>query len=73
MAKWCNDQRKLYKNNKLESDKVARLQLLGFEWDADDVDWNATFHRLLAYNDRYGDIQVPSKLAEDPPLANWDS
>jgi hypothetical protein len=71
LADWCKVQRKLFKRNILEMDKIAKLNMLDFDWDPDDIEWNAMYCRLLAYERKFGDVLVPSSYIEDPPLARW--
>ena len=74
LAKWCNEQRSLYKKKLLLMKQVAKLNLLDFDWHLDkyaDTDWMAMYYRLLAYKNKHGNVLVPQNYIEDPPLGIW--
>ena len=53
LALWTTELRELYWNGDLNSQWVAKLNSLGFQWGTWDVDWNAMCDRLLAYKNKH--------------------
>ena len=70
---WVNNHRTAQKGGKLPSEKVARLEALGFEWDPYTSAWEACFAELAAYKAKHGDCRVPRGWPENPSLASWVS
>jgi hypothetical protein len=71
LAKWCLEQRELRKQNMLDVESIAKLNLLDFDWDPVEEVWNAMYHRLLAYKKKHGNVFVPNVCSEDRPLGSW--
>ena len=46
---WCHLQRCAYKVNKLLSDRVSKLERIGFQWSVKEVSWNRFFDLLRTY------------------------
>lgn len=46
---WVSRQRRHYAANNLAPDRVAKLETLGFEWNAIDADWQKNFDDLKEY------------------------
>jgi len=74
---WCQTQRFVYKKNKLSSDRVKRLEQLGFVWDplvvAWEESWEEKFGALTAYKQIHGDCNVPAQSKDDLKLGSWCS
>ena len=70
LASWVQEQRKDYKH-KLSPDRIAKLNKIGFVWDARDADWDEMFTLLLSYKQAHGDCNVPSAYLENPKLGSW--
>jgi hypothetical protein len=78
---WCNDIRKAYKRiqegqttrRNLSSERIARLEEIGFKWKIKDRD--AVFERhccdLEAFRDNHGHCRVPKKYADNASLGTW--
>jgi hypothetical protein len=71
LGRWTKQQRKDHLKGRLDGDKIKKLERLGFDWYATDVDWNAMFHRLVNFKHKYNTTLVPRKFGDDRPLANW--
>ena len=71
LGQWCSHQRTAYAKNELSSERVARLEQLGFVWDAFSVAWDEMFAELEAYKLTNGDCTVPKKWQENPELGIW--
>ncbi len=70
LGKWCQHQRSFYKTNKLFSDRIERLEHLGFLWEPHAVAWEEMLFALIAYKRTHGDCNVP-RQKNDLKLANW--
>ena len=57
---WVQNQRQLYKDNKLAMDRVEKLRLLDFRFDNIDFDekWNHMYNLLVQYKEKYGSVEV---------------
>ena len=72
---WCGTQRYAYKKNKQSTDRIKRLEQLGFEWnplkDVWDESWEEKFAALTAYKQVHGHCSVPFRWKDDPNLEMW--
>ena len=79
LATWVQNQRQVYKNNKLESKRIEALEDIGFEWTMpkgakpDDANWWKRFGELEEYKQEHGDCNVPGNYKANPQLATWVS
>jgi len=82
LCKWCYSQRHFRRDGKLLAERVAKLDALGFRWDATEVPglsfkerleqmWEQSFARLVAFHARFGHAQVPVRWEEDKELGRW--
>jgi predicted helicase len=71
LAHWVGNQRQLKKRNSLSSERIRRLDNLGFEWEPKTAAWEETFSRLVEYQKYTGNCRVPQQWPEDQHLANW--
>lgn len=76
LFRWVAKQRRLGKQGKLSPPRKERLDELGFTWIEDTQKrltdrWHTHFAQLLAFQERYGHLQVPEGWAENPKLAQW--
>ncbi len=69
LCSWVGNQRVAYKQSKLESWKVEKLNELGFDWDPFFDKWQKRFQELQDYKKKYGHCVV-SKSAY-PKLFLW--
>ena len=77
LGRWCQTQRRLKNEGKLEPEKIQKLESLDFSWEApslvEDVEssWDEMLQKLKAYVAEFGDGQVPKKFKKDPLLGGW--
>lgn len=71
LGPWCTRQRKVYKNNKLSTERIKRLEDIGFEWDPLDAGWGKMFAALVVYKLVHGNCNVPAEWKENPELGQW--
>ena len=57
--------------DELDSDRIARLESVGFVWDAFDKQWEEMFAKLEEYSQKNGDCLVPRGYQKDPSLGIW--
>jgi hypothetical protein len=77
LGHWVSTQRQKYKIGELRSDRLARLQKIGFTFDLEvnaeeslkERLWENMFRRLLDYHETNGHILVSSE--DDPELRAW--
>ena len=70
LGKWVSNQRS--KRDHLDSDRISRLESIGFVWDAWDLQWEEMFAKLLEdYRQVHGDCLVPRGYKHDPSLGTW--
>ena len=73
LGRWVYNQRSRNRDNKLEVDRKAKLDLIGFVWSTNiyNDQWNNMFERLTAYKRQHGDCLVPKAYKEDQALGSW--
>ena len=68
---WVSNQRQRNRLQKLSSDRVQRLNEIGFVWNAFDAAWEEFCKELLRYKREHGDCNVPRSSHEYRDLGNW--
>jgi hypothetical protein len=72
LGTWVSKQRS--RKSELSSERVRRLDELGFEWDPMEADWEGGFGYLKRYKERVGDCCVPLHHYENGfNLGKWVS
>eukprot|EP00956_Cyclotella_meneghiniana_P008269 scaffold11022_cov38-Cyclotella_meneghiniana.AAC.3 len=80
LGKWVMTQRKSHKKKTLLQDRVAKLNDIGFVWEADcnvareevyNERWNEMFKDLVDYKEKHGNCNVPHIYPENPSLGKW--
>ena len=71
LALWVNRQRHGYSQGKISTDRIARLEALGFEWDPKAADWDLNFSNLQSFKANNGHCRVPQAFEGDPSLGKW--
>ena len=72
-SQWVKTQRTHNASGKLQAERKAKLDSIGFKWTAEgnDLKWQEMYEQLKTYHAEYGDADVPSKWKTNPKLANW--
>jgi superfamily II DNA or RNA helicase len=68
LGNWVFTQRAAYSNGSLSTDRITKLESLGFEWDPNEIDWNQKFEALKLYKAENGDCIVGKKFQV---LSSW--
>ena len=75
LARWVGKQRSFYTNNKLQENRKAKLESIGFTWvagpSAKGPPWDAMFDKLKEYKRQHGNCCVPWGYKSDRQLARW--
>ena len=69
LGNWCHNQRIRIRKGKLNDDRVARLNAIGFVFEAQDDYWEDMFSQLVAFKEEYGHCNVTDSIA--PTLSEW--
>jgi hypothetical protein len=70
LSSWITIQRSSRKDGKLDTERIRRLDRLGFVWDPADELWNDRFQDLVTYRKVHGHCLV-SRAWHDKKLFNW--
>jgi hypothetical protein len=68
---WVHTQRTLRKQGRLDAERIARLDALGFTWDLLREQWDGLFAALEEYRRETGHCNVPQRWADNRKLGNW--
>ena len=84
LGNWVATQRRQYKlynqgkKAKISPERIAKLDEIGFEWDAshyitqaNDKAWETRLAELIKYKEKHGDFNVPRKHKANKQLGNW--
>lgn len=71
LYKWTITQRRRLKTGKLDEEKIALLNEIGFEWDAVLANWMEKYNRLIEYKKIYGDCNVSKSSKDFEDIAIW--
>ena len=71
LGRWCRKQRDQRTKNRLASERIARLDALGFVWEPLDAAWDEMYSRLAAYQAEHDDCNVSQTYPADPKLGHW--
>ena len=71
LGRWCAHQRVLKRSNKLNAERIRRLEVLGFIFEPIASSWEEMFAALMAYKRLYGHCNVPQTDAHNSRLASW--
>lgn len=71
LAEWVSAQRMAYNRERLASDRVRRLDEVGFEWDPIGTRWEEMFQQLVEYKKLHGDTNVPQRSGKYAELGTW--
>jgi superfamily II DNA or RNA helicase len=71
LGTWVGKQRALRNAGKLSAGREARLDALGFIWDARTSNWEAMLAQLRQHRRENGHCDVPARCKKNPELAQW--
>jgi hypothetical protein len=74
LGRWVSRQHSLLKGKKMRSDRVAKLESIGYRIGQDIVrGWDFRFQQLADYKRVYGNCDVPFRYESNPQLGRWVS
>ena len=75
LGKWQSHQRQNHKEGDLSSDRIKRLEEIGFTFDRFEEQFEKGFQETLLYKERTGNPNAPKnyKTAEEYLLGSWQS
>lgn len=71
LGNWTRVQRKNYREGKLDDDKVALLEEVGFIWSPHDAAWELMYEELREFRNLHGHCRIAAKSKEHPKLGGW--
>lgn len=73
LLSWVSQQRSLLARGKIDAERKAKLDALGFSWSGEITDrrWDEMYQRLKNYQTQHGGADVPHRWKEDMKLAAW--
>ncbi|MBF0294906.1 MAG: helicase associated domain-containing protein [Magnetococcales bacterium] len=71
LPEWVKAQRTAREKGRLPADKLARLEAIGFVWDAREAAWEERLLALRRFRERRNHCLVPAQWSGDPELARW--
>ena len=77
LARWAKRQRYQYelklegKPNTLTTDRLDKMEQIGFVWDPQTSVWETRRKELASYLLEHGDCNVPCRYAKNPQLGMW--
>ena len=71
LAWWVTTQRKAFKAGQLAADRIARLDALGFFWDAMEAQWYEMYQALVRYHAHHGTCVISRTWRDNPKLSAW--
>ncbi len=76
LGRWCEDQRKRYNLNlHVFSDRIKKLNSIGFLWNPMDYQWNEMFNKYKEFKEKYKREPSHSKnnCSEEKSIGMWCS
>jgi hypothetical protein len=75
LGSWQSDQRKNYRKGNLSSDRLERLEQIGFTWKIFEEQFEKGFQETLLYKERTGNPNAPQRYKTDEgfQLGSWQS
>jgi len=71
LERWALEQRRLYREGRIDDGRKRSLEKIGFLWDVQDAVWNRMFTTLVQYERTHGNCEVPRRWPENATLGNW--
>jgi len=71
LGQWVQSQRRYFFAGKLEEDRTAKLENLGFEWNPLDREWETKLDELVAFKSESGHLIIPVNCPRTSKLRIW--
>lgn len=73
LSNWCNSQRTAYNQERISTDRIEKLERIGFVWDTTDSRWHARYRELAGFQESHGHCNTPQKDERFKLLSEWCS
>ena len=73
LGNWVRSQRYLYQTSSISSDRIKRLESIGFSWSIFDTKWMRMYHKLIEYKKKFNSVNVHHYYDDDRELGEWVS
>jgi len=74
LGSWANKRKYWHSKKPLPSNRVLRLESIGFVWSLQKSSrWESMFQFLLEYKDQHGNTLIPRRYNKNPQLGHWVS
>lgn len=73
LGSWVAHQREAFRQSTLDSQRVRRLEELGFIFDPLNQLWDEIYNELAEFKNKNGHCNVPKEYSENPRLGAWVS
>ena len=83
LGRWCNTMRAAYSQlkkgikpaHRISQDRIEKLEDIGFRWKIKNhgENFENRCHELIAFKEKFGHCNVPSKYADNQSFGNWCS
>jgi hypothetical protein len=71
LADWVSEQRMAYNREQLDTERIRRLDKLGFDWDPNNTHWEKYYRQLVEFKKEYGHTNVPQRSGKYRELGTW--
>jgi acetone carboxylase gamma subunit len=71
LGKWVDTQRSNHHANTLSSERIEKLNEVGFVWDVLEAQWSEYFEQLCRYKKEHENTLVPQRYEDNPSLGKW--
>jgi hypothetical protein len=72
LGPWVVRQRQSFKDKSLSTDRIKKLNRLGFRWEVDKHEiWMKHYDELVQYKREFGDSNVSARYKANPTLGYW--
>ncbi|MDE6285302.1 MAG: helicase associated domain-containing protein [Bacilli bacterium] len=65
LGEWILSQRQLYKNNRLSSDKIEKLNAIKMNWNPQEQQWQQMFEEAKTYYLENGNLEIPQRYVNE--------
>ncbi|MBF0308608.1 MAG: helicase associated domain-containing protein [Magnetococcales bacterium] len=71
LERWCAEQRRLMRSNRLSAERMRQLEAVCFIWDPLEAEWEQQFNELRLFRQERGHCHVPREWQASAELPRW--
>jgi hypothetical protein len=68
---WVYATRTNFRKGELLPEQIAKLNEIGFSWNAKESKWHLRYSQLMMYKREHGHCNIPQEYKPNPPLGEW--